>query len=448
MSVDLVAPGYLHTPEQERMDRLEAFRRAWTAYEGDAPKPLTVAAGDPDDNVRLNFNRLLVDKGASFLFGQQVKLGFEEDRHQEAVRDFLRVSGGGPALRKWAKNGAVTGHAFLKLMGGPEPRMIVLDPSNCEPEFDDEDIDKLIRFTISWNVYDRGTEQMTVRRQRIEPLGTRWEIIDEVSDESGDHWRELSRETWPFEWMPIFHCQNLEAPNQFWGQADLEPDVLDLVETLEKIASDIKRIVRLHGHPWPYVTGATASDIEEVDRSIDSLFAIDGDGVTVGQLEMKAALEGPLSFWKQMKSALHELTRFPEVAAGKVEQIGNLSGLALKVLYGPLVEKTDEKRDTYGATLIEICSRALELKGLGKDLRPSISWPEIVPDSPLDEAMFLETAQRMEVVSKQTIAERLDLDWDVEKGRIAEEGGVPSAGLVPDPLAVMAGGSNANGAAA
>lgn len=55
----------------EELARQKRYQKAWDAYFGNQPKPLTVKPGKPDDNVRLNYVRLVVDATVAFLFGQE-----------------------------------------------------------------------------------------------------------------------------------------------------------------------------------------------------------------------------------------------------------------------------------------------------------------------------------------------------------------------------------------
>ena len=48
-----------------------------------------------------------------------------------------------------------------------------------------------------------------------------------------------------------------------------------------------------------------------------------------------------------------------EVSVGKVDNIGALSGVALEILYQPLMELTYVKQMTYGPLLEEVNRRAL-----------------------------------------------------------------------------------------
>ena len=52
----------------EELERQLRFKRAWEAYYGRTPKPLKVRQGGLDDNVQVNYARLIVNKGVSFLF--------------------------------------------------------------------------------------------------------------------------------------------------------------------------------------------------------------------------------------------------------------------------------------------------------------------------------------------------------------------------------------------
>lgn len=424
MSIDFIAPQIAALVDTERAERLLRIHNAWLAYQGDGPRALPEPeAGEPDDNVRLNFNRQVVDKGVAFLFGKTLGWGAPRKGAEEKLRQFWRHSGGMSFFRKVAKNGGVSGHALVKLQpgrGGGLPRAIPLDPSNWDVEWDDEDIDRVLKFIGQWTSTDESGK-VIVRRQRIEWQDDHWQIIDEVSRESGDQWETIGDERWPFEWPNIFHCQNLESPNEFWGTADLEPDVLALVGTLEKLASDMKRVVRLYGHPKPWVSGQDAASIEEVDASIDALLAFPNDNVNVGQLEMSSELGAPIVLWRELKQVLHELTRIPEVATGKLENAGSLSGVALQILYQPLLEKTEEKRDSYGGMAEVIGGRALELMGAGRDLLPTITWPEMLPGDPQLELLTLDTAKELGVVSIRTISERLGFDYDQERERMSQE---------------------------
>ena len=73
---------------------------------------------------------------------------------------------------------------------------------------------------------------------------------------------------------------------------------------------------------------------------------------------MQSDLTSSLAYYARLKEALHEVSRVPEVATGKLESTGALSGVALQLLYGPLVQATEAKRLTYGEMLTELNLRS------------------------------------------------------------------------------------------
>jgi hypothetical protein len=81
----------------------------------------------------------------------------------------------------------------------------------------------------------------------------------------------------------------------------------------------------------------------------------------MGALEVLGDLSSALEFYRELKQALYEVTSVPPVATGKLDSIGQLSGLALGILYGPLIAKTEKKQGTYGDMLEQISVRALWL---------------------------------------------------------------------------------------
>src|SRR5579859_4177692 len=116
---------------QVDQDRKRAMSDAWKAYHGDFPKPYKVDRDQPDDNVIVNFCNPIVAKGASFLFGQVLKL-------EAPDQDFLNKLWGDDDDRmtifsEMAINGGVCGQVFVKLIQPQRrmkyPRIVVMNPA-------------------------------------------------------------------------------------------------------------------------------------------------------------------------------------------------------------------------------------------------------------------------------------------------------------------------------
>nr|MCH9839167.1 phage portal protein [bacterium] len=129
-------------------------------------------------------------------------------------------------------------------------------------------------------------------------------------------------------------------------------------------------------------------------------------------LEMKSDLASSIDLYRRLVSALHETTRIPEVATGKLDSAGQLSSLALRILYAPLLQKVESKRRTYGNGIKEMYRRALEIMGY-EGVTVQVVWPDILPVDP--EAMRRAALIDSQLgVSRTTLLEQLGYDAELE----------------------------------
>lgn len=463
---------------QDEADRLARYQRAWAAYDGEGPKPLEVESDGADDNVRLDYAELIVDKGVSFLAGKggvtfqlQPPGAAEPDADDKAdaetaeaeeddtgtdAEELQRQAAEAALDAAWpenqrhldfhnsATNGGICGHAWLRLY--EDGRVSVLDPANCTAVWNEDDVSILERYLIQWNTLDEDGMGV-VRRKRIEPNDaekpTSWTIYDEEHNDDANSWILLDETPWLHDYAPVIDTQNLPSPNTYYGRADLEPGKLDQIEQLESVASDMRRVVRFHGHPVPVATGIEANDIRHLEVAVGEMLALPGKDSGLTQLEI-AELTSSLALFQELKTALFESARIPKIALGDTTNAGPTTGVALKVEYAPLIEKTETKRLTYGYLLAETARRILDLKGF-HGWSVVLAWPELLPDDPAAEAQTAETELRMGIVSRQTISEKHGYEWEVEQQRIAEEtpnfdsgtytytGGLPDGPNPPPP---------------
>src|ERR1019366_4128984 len=72
MSVPVLTYGQAILSADEHTERSLIMRRAYQSYSGRPTPPLARRAGEPNDNLIISLGRTIVDKGVSFLFGQEV----------------------------------------------------------------------------------------------------------------------------------------------------------------------------------------------------------------------------------------------------------------------------------------------------------------------------------------------------------------------------------------
>lgn len=410
--------------EMQEQARQRQVARAWQYYDGDAPGQLKVKAGDYNDNVRFNYPGLVVDTSVSFLFGAAMKFTSADDNAQQVIdaawgSDEERQT----KLARLGVNGGVVGHVFLKLvpMTDGTTKLVVLDPSYVDVDWASDDFTKVEAFTIAWQGYDEKLKKAVNYRQTVtlvDPEGEGpWEVVDERSV-GGGGWNETAREMWDWPFPPIVHCQNLVAANEFYGRPDLTEDVLDLADRINQAASNIQKILRYHAHPKVFIYGYSGKDI---DLSVDRAVNFPSMDTTVDILAMPTDLAAAFNMSERLVDTFLRLTRTPPAALGDpaVAALAS-SGLALKLGFMPLVEKTSSKRMTYGYLLNQVNERVLALAGVSATEPVELNWPSITPDDPMGDAQTA-LLQKQLGVSSRTLQQRMGFDPDVEQAQAADE---------------------------
>lgn len=467
MAVEPIGASVLDLVDKLEKERLEKIARAWEAYGGDHPDALAVGADDVDDNIEENLCRLVVKKGVSHLVGRKVEFEIagserkndgspknDEAIAEDILEEILRVNRRPRLLRNFATNGGVTGHAFGKVLPAEKefdpddrktfPKIRAVDPGYVLPSWEEDDYEEIYRYRISYAGIDRDDRPVLIR-QEFEKAERRggdigWEIRNlkaEVreGDVLADYAPTRARyqfETqgapvwWPFEDAPIFENQNLPRPNEYWGEADLEPDVIDVNYALNALLSYMNRIARIYAHPRTYVAGVSAAELAEIDVSPDGMINIPNPEGSIGVVRPEADLKALLDLYLRLRSSFHEQTFTPEVSSGRLEGIGNLSGVALEILFGPSLERTSEKRETYGESIEHLLRSLLRLarNSIGKvdpdDALIVVKWPDFLPNDREGERRIL-TFDRDLGVSTKTVLEKLGYDPDSEAQQRREE---------------------------
>jgi len=408
--------------EQERLTR---YKRLREYYNGDHDQPLPVRMGQADDNVILNHARYIVDESVALLFGQDVPFELEEGKMTKAEEHLKTVwlrNQKMTLLGKAGTTGSIYGHLFLKIV--PDkieqgiPRIVTLEPEYMSVLWDDEDIDEVLRYRMQWSATGRDGRPLYRRQDMYREAGSeRWLIENRISRGYGD-WEQDPRNpdvTWGYPWSPIIDCQNLPMAGEFYGLSDLED--LSEQDAMNYVASKYQRITRYHAHPKTLGAGFRPADIK---LSEDDMTVLPSPESKVWNLEMQSDGSTMLAWLRDLRDQFYQQTRTPNLDPSKVS-VGALSGFALRILYGPALSKLEMKRRTYGDMLIELNRRLLDLGGFGDDNRVTVHWQDPLPTDEAAEKERDEFELGEGLASKETVATRRGLDWEVEKERIEAE---------------------------
>lgn len=436
-SVQSLATGEI---SQADRDRKQAMCDAWKAYRGDLQDPLKVSANQPNDNVKTNRCAPIVDKGVSFLFGPTLKIECMDEAGQAGYVGEKQECVDGlwgndddkmTSLSQAAINGGVCGQVFLRLIPAvgamKYPRVVVLDPLLIRIVTAPDDCSLTLAYIIEYP----GANDLQKRQviARVDPdglaaqaggwdLDDTWTITDyERRSQAGSWYQCGDADPWKYPFAPIFTCQNLPNPNEPWGTPDLTPDIIDVNRVLNFIQSNTSRILKFHAHPMKYGVGIQASQIQ---IAVDEILCLPAPDSKLEILEMHSDLRSSLDFIKDLRDSMDEQSRVPSVALGRLEGLprGNISGVALQLLFQPLIEKTVQKQRLYGRLIREISRAALVLMGKltlaeYEDYPIELRWQNLLP---VDDLLAAQSAILLQQigVSDATLMQQLGYSPDDE----------------------------------
>lgn len=398
--------------------RVSQMQAAWEAYHGRFTPPLNKRPRQRGDEVIVNRCKPVVDKAVAALSGRGIdfQVANEDTGAQDYLDATLRANKKMAFLQRLFITGAVTGHLVCKIVpAAPYPRLIVLDPTTVSVEHEPDDVDHILSYTIQYSATN-GEDTTTDFQQVISRDGPYWQIIDRRK--VGRQWQVTAVTPWPYPFNPICDSQNLPNPNSFWGLADISPDLIQINRQLNFVYSNTNRIIKYHAHPKTFVQGLQGNKLSVApDETI-----VLPEGASMGMLEMSSDLASSLQFAHQLETAMDVLSRTPSLALGDLQDVprGQVTGPSLELMLEPLIEKTAAKQALIGDMLEELCRRILAIGGYGDTLEVFVRWPEIIPSDPITTVQVAQAYLAIGV-SKETVYQRLGLNWEQEREKLARE---------------------------
>ena len=472
------------------------LRDAWQAYSGrfgSDDGPLQQQPGVPNLNVRSNRIRAIVNTGVDFLFGPPLTVRItdaEADADADApeVRGQIRVSPEAKQAQLLADavfgdddqrmtlfskigiNGGVYGHVFVKVVpprrGAPSienpPRLVLLNPETVALFTDPEDADLIVKYRIEYACQDARGQNIRRRQDisRVDPddddatlasgLGddTTWRIQNSIASGAtgGRFVPDGPALVWPHGLPPIVDWQNYPNPNSVWGQRDVTDGLVELNQQLRLVESNINKIGFLQGHPYLYATGADTGGLKPTPGQIIDLGAEDAQ---LRAVDASGDLAQLMAFAEMLRSDMDEESGVPGVATGRMQDLprGQVSGITMRLLYAPLLARSEHKRRLYGQGIRQLVQTALCVCGVAyatvQQLDIQLGWQDPLPTDDLAGAQTAVALQQLGY-SEHTLIDRTGGDPDVEAQWKAEEAqqqmdaaahgqALPPAPLMPGP---------------
>lgn len=431
---------------------------AWDAYNGrfhggDPQWPLLWKTGrEPNPNVLINRCGPAADTDVSWLFGESVAITLKKapKQAQQYVDQVWGVSSDDSSdddkmalLQELATNGAVTGHAWLKIvwdeMQMEYPQLAVLDSTQVRVICDPHNIKLAICYLIEYQMPDPASPDGALGTYRqviamVDPDGdvardasaaadedTTWLISEYFKPAKAAQFLPQGKPVvWPYHWPPIDGCPHMVQANRYYGRPRLTPDVIHVNEAICTVASNINKIGMRHGHPILY-TIKQGSNQRTLRHEPGTIMEVSSD---VKAVEAHGDLANLMSFEQDLRADFDEETHVPAQAFGRQKDIPRtpVSGVAIRLGYGPLIADITKEKRTYGALIRRVTTHLLELKDASWANYPvTLGWVDPLPADDLQQAQVVQAYVGMGVMSKETAADKGGLDWDVEQERMQDE---------------------------
>lgn len=337
--------------------RLNRYSLNWAMYLG---HHWSYRRQTGEAQIALNYYRAFTDFVINFTFGKGVS--FRSPKETEAiVPDLLeRVwevdNNKATVLWEMGQQGAVSGDCFIKVAyeeGYTDPagryhpgrvRILPLNSSFAFPEFHPHDRERLIRFKLKyrfWGTSLEGTRQVFTYTEILTDDMIEEYINDELIDSRPN----------PLGTIPVIHIPNVRISGSPWGLSDCN-DIININRTYNETATDIADIVNYHAAPVTVIIGAKANQLEKGANKVWGGLPKDAK---VENLEGGAqGLKSGLAFLEMLKKAMHEMIGVPESALGQAMPVSNTSGVALSIMFQPLMNRYHQKIIQYAHGLERI----------------------------------------------------------------------------------------------
>jgi len=348
--------------------RLNRYSLNWAMYLGHHTS-FRRQAGEP--SIVLNYYRAFTDFIINFTFSKGLQ--FRSAKATEAIIPALleRVwevdNNKATVLWEIGQQGGVSGDCFIKVayeegyadsVGGIHPgrvRILPLNSSFAFPEFHPHDRERLVRFKLKyrfWGTSLEGTRQVYTYTEIL----TEDMIEEYINDEMID-----SRPN-PLGIIPVIHIANVRVSGSPWGLSDCN-EMISINRVYNETATDIADIINYHSAPVTVIIGAKASQLEKGANKVWGGLPKDA---RVENLEGGGqGLKGAMDFMAQLKKAMHEMVGVPESALGQAMPVSNTSGVALSIMFQPLMNRYHQKIVQYAhgiERVNELVLRTLALK--------------------------------------------------------------------------------------
>lgn len=380
---------------EEREQRQRLFSRNRKQYSGEHSEWLIQPEEDDiNDNITINVTKQAIDRTESFLFPDLPLFQLDTNKStpdEEWLNAVFRFNGGAYWLSILAQNGSLSGHNYVKVIppknAGDYPRLVAMNPAIPITFWRADDPDDILWYELFWTVGKSDLLQDYVRLEN-----DTWVIREYTRTTGTAAWTAKPEQVWASKYPPILAAPHLPNPNMYYGQPEVTEHSIALNDAINRVASDIGKILRYHASPRTIAIGITQDKIQP--GAIDSLWTVDDKDVEIKNLEMQSDLSSSMNFLTFLNDMYLAQARVV-IMRGTVKDFQRVTNTGIRAVFLDMIAKNELLRWSYGILLQRICQTLLYINGRPTDVLPTITWADPLPT---DE---LETVNRMAIEQGQ-----------------------------------------------
>lgn len=403
--------------DDERTNRDREYQRSMKYYAGDHPEWLIQPDEDDiNDNITINVTKQGVDRTLSFLFPDLPLFQLDEDKEtpqEEWLNSVFRYNGGAYWLSILAQNGSLAGHNYVKVIppksNAEYPRLIAMNPCVPITYWKADDPDQIVWYELKWKV---GKDEML--QDYVHNEDDTWTVYEYTRGSGTQAWSTAEKSEWASPYPPILSAPHLPNPNEHYGLAEITQNSIDLNDAINRVASDIGKILRYHASPRTIAIGITQDKIKP--GAIDSLWTIDDKDAKIMNLEMQSDLASSMSFLTFLNDMFLAQARVV-IMRGTVKDFQRVTNTGIRAVFLDMIAKNELLRWSYGILLQKICQTLLFIHGTPSNTMPTVTWVDPLPTDELEQVNRMQIEQANGWLDPETATKMRGREWGTTVSR-------------------------------
>ena len=331
--------------DAQRLGRYSAF---YDFYNG---KQWKKARPDKERQVTANFARLFVNKGASFLMAKGWTVKDKDDVGSREQLEFINavweINNKELISIECAQVGGIFGDAFLTILPNSQKGISinVVPPMFCTPIFHPTNKTLLVGAIIEYPLNVDVTSNPATGGTRGPGLLTM--LIDSMTVSQYIDGKEVYKQVHGLGEVPLVFIKNRIEATSTYGTSDIAA-VCDMNRLYNEKLQDISDIINYHAAPVTLAYGIRMKNMIKGARKMWSGLPNPKDA-KIENLELKSDLGASNTNLETIRKLMFMLAEMPEAAFGDINAISNTTGLAIQLMYGPMLDSLGFKRISYGS---------------------------------------------------------------------------------------------------